>query len=84
MGIMMLVWVVVAVAVCVVAVRLATNRLPPPPTDQHRLLAEQDERIEQLEDELRQVREQADFTEKLLTERSHPTAQDTPDETESG
>ena len=32
-------------------------------------LAEQDERIELLEDELQQLRDQADFTEKLLTER---------------
>jgi hypothetical protein len=47
------------------------NRQLPPslaPPEDHRLV-EQDERIELLEDELQRVKDQADFTEKLLTER---------------
>ena len=35
-----------------------------------RLLSQQAERISQLEDELERLKEQADFTEKLLSERS--------------
>ena len=52
-----------------------SRHLPPfpaPPED--RRLAEQAERIELLEDELQRVKDQADFTERLLTERggAHP------------
>ncbi len=69
MGIMMLAMFIV-VLVGLVAVRLVTRQLPPASTpDQDRRLAEQAERIELLEDELQQLRDQADFTEKLLTER---------------
>ena len=52
------------------AFTLGTRQLPPaaPPNADPRL-AEQDERIELLEGELQRLRDQADFTEKLLTER---------------
>ena len=49
---------------------LGRSRLPPSSTQpQDRRLVEQSERIEILESELRRVRDQADFTERLLTER---------------
>ena len=54
----------------VVGFFLGRQRLAPPagrPED--RRLAEQTERIELLEDELHRVKAQADFTERLLTER---------------
>jgi uncharacterized membrane-anchored protein YhcB (DUF1043 family) len=71
MGIMMLAWLVIAVVVGLVAVRLVTRQLPSAPASDHdRRLAEQAEQIEQLEAELQRVKDQADFTEKLLTERS--------------
>lgn len=41
------------------------------PPEDHRMV-EQAERIELLEDELQRVKDQADFTEKLLTEREAP------------
>lgn len=70
MGIMMLGWLIILVVAGLVLARLVIRRLPSaPPPDQDRLLARQAERIEALEDELRRVKEQADFTEKLLTER---------------
>ena len=50
--------------------KFGSRQLPPssgPPQD--RRLAEQAERIELLEDELQRVKDQADFTERLLTER---------------
>ena len=68
---MMLVWLVAVVVIVLVAARLATRQLPSgsaPPQD--RRLAEQAEQIEQLEAEVHRLQEQADFTEKLLTERS--------------
>ena len=46
--------------------RLLPSSTPP----QDRRLVEQSERIELLESELKRVKDQADFTEKLLTERS--------------
>jgi len=48
--------------------------LPPAPFADHRL-DDQGERIEMLEDELQRLRDQAEFTEKLLTERAenHPS-----------
>ena len=74
MSILMLV-VILAVVMCVggagvVAFALGNRQLRPPSAPvQNPRLAEQDERIELLEDELRRVRDQADFTERLLTER---------------
>ena len=68
---MMVAWLVVLVVVGVAAVKIVTRQLPSAATpNQDRRLAEQAERIEQLESELQRVKEQADFTEKLLTERS--------------
>ena len=67
---MMLVMFTIIGGVGFVVYRLGTRQLPPASTpDQDPRLAEQDERIELLEDELQQLRDQADFTEKLLTER---------------
>ena len=67
---MMLVMFTIIGGVGLVAYRLGTRQLPPASTpDQDPRLAEQDERIELLEDELQRLRDQADFTEKLLTER---------------
>jgi len=57
--------------------RLRTSQLPSlaaPPED-HRL-AEQVERLELLEDELQRVKDQADFTESLLTERDSVQSRD--------
>ena len=74
MGIMMLVMLItflgVVLGVGLVVFKLGSRQLPPssgPPQD--RRLAEQAERIELLEDELQRMKDQADFTEKLLTER---------------
>ena len=70
MLVMMLVMFMVVGGVGLVAYTLGTRQLlPPSAPDQDPRLAEQDERIELLEDELRRLRDQADFTEKLLTER---------------
>ncbi len=67
---MMLAMLIIVVGVGLVAVRLVTRQLPPASaTDQDRRLAEQTERIEVLEDELQRLKDQADFTERLLTER---------------
>ena len=67
---MMLVMFIIVVGVGLVAVRLVTRQLPPASaTDQDRRLAEQAEQIEGLEEELQRLKDQADFTEKLLTER---------------
>ncbi len=85
MLVMMLVMFIIVGGVGLVAYRLGTRQLPPASTpDPDPRLAEQDERIELLEDELQQLRDQADFTEKLLTERgsAQPGAAlegDTPD-----
>lgn len=66
----MLAMLFIFVAIGTVAVRLVTRQLPPGSgSDQERRLAEQAEQIELLEDELRRVKEQAEFTEKLLTDR---------------
>jgi len=73
---MMFVWVFVFIAVALAMARIVTRQLPSSPSNQDRILAQQAERIEQLEDELRQVREQADFTERLLTERSDSASED--------
>jgi len=56
---------------------LGRRQLPPssaPPQD--RLLADQADRIELLEEELQRVKDQADFTERLLTERGGAQAGD--------
>jgi hypothetical protein len=65
---------------------LASRRELRPPTDPNvdRLLAEQAERISILEDELARLKEQADFTEKLLTERSSAPREDTAEGTHAG
>ena len=89
MGIAMLVMLLVICTlfggVGLVAYGLGRRSLPPAPaSDQYPRLAEQDERIALLEGELQRLRDQADFTEKLLTERgsAQPGAAlegDTPD-----
>jgi len=67
--------IILAVVMCVggfgfVAYALGNRQLRPPSApDQDPRLAEQDERIELLEGELQRLRDQADFTERLLTER---------------
>ncbi len=81
MGIAMLVMLLVVCAIVsgvgVVAFTLGTRQLPPAPApDQNPRLAEQDERIELLEGELQRLRDQADFTEKLLTERGGSQPED--------
>lgn len=48
---------------------LRGGQLPPSTPEADRLLREQAERIDQLETQLRLLQEQADFTEKLLSER---------------
>ncbi len=71
----MMMVIILAVVMCfggvgLVAYALGNRQLRPPSApDQDPRLAEQDERIELLEGELRRLRDQADFTEKLLTER---------------
>ncbi len=78
---MMLVMFTIIGGVGFVVYRLGTRQLPPASTpDQDPRLAEQDERIELLEDELQQLRDQADFTEKLLTERGSADPGDAPEE----
>jgi len=68
-----------------VAYKLGTRSLPPASgSDRSPRLSDQDERIELLEDELQRLRDQADFTEKLLTERGSTEPgdaleEDTPD-----
>jgi hypothetical protein len=81
MGIMMLAVLIIAVGVAVgvgfMAFRLVTRQLPPAsaPDQDHRLA----ERIGVLEDEVQRVRDQADFTERLLTERADAQSGDAPD-----
>jgi len=78
--VMMFVMFTVIGGVGLVAFKLGTRQLPPPlPPDRSPRLSEQDERIESLEDELQRLRDQADFTEKLLTERSGPEPKDAPE-----
>ena len=84
MGIAMLIMLlVVCSVVCgvgVAAFRLGSRQLPPAlPPDRSPRLSDQDERIELLEDELQRLRDQADFTEKLLSERSGPEPGDAPE-----
>ena len=80
----MLVMLIAVIGFCsvtaIVAYKLGTSQLPPasPPDQDHRL-AEQSERIELLESELQRLRDQADFTEKLLTERSGPPPGEAPE-----
>lgn len=76
---MMLAWLVVLVLVVLVIARLATRQLPPASSQEARALSQQAERIEELEEELRRVKEQADFTEKLLTERSEARDEEKPE-----
>lgn len=81
----MMTWVLVAVMAVVVGVALAGTLLksrqqigasPNPQTD--RRLQEQAERISELEDELARLKEQADFTERLLSERHGEKGNDAP------
>jgi len=75
----MLAWLVIVVAIGLFAVRFVVRQLPSASTaDPDRRLAEQAERIEELESELQRVKEQADFTERLLTERSGSSPRDVP------
>ena len=81
MGIVMLVMLIAVIGFCsvttMVAYKLGTSQLPATSApDQDHRLAEQGERIELLESELQRLRDQADFTEKLLTERSGPRPRD--------
>ncbi len=70
MLVMMLAMFIIVGGVGLVAYRLGSRQLPPASApDQDPRLAEQDERIELLENELQRLRDQADFTERLLTER---------------
>jgi hypothetical protein len=74
MGIMMLFVVIAVVAVglgvAVAAFGFGQRQLSAPPsTESDRLLREQADRIDELEQELRRLKEQADFTEKLLEQR---------------
>ena len=80
MLIMMFVLFTVVGGVGLVAFKFGARQLPPPlPPGQNPRLSDQDERIELLEDELQRLRDQADFTEKLLSERSGPEPEDTPE-----
>ena len=75
MGIVMMAMFILAVGVLLLGIKLVTRQLPPASTpDQDRRLAEQAEEIELLRDEVRRLQDQADFTERLLSERSdvHP------------
>jgi hypothetical protein len=74
---MLLLMCAIITGVGLVAFNLGTRRLPPPsaPNPDFRL-SEQDERIEVLELELQRLRDQADFTEKLLSERSGAEPED--------
>jgi len=82
MSILILFMLLLGCVICgvgVAAFKLGSRQLPPAlPPDQSPRFSEQDERIESLEDELRRLRDQADFTEKLLTERSGPEPKDAP------
>jgi hypothetical protein len=83
MGFMM-VWTLVGIVAVVVGVVLVGTLLgrrelgsgTQPQSD--RLLQEQAERISELEDELARLREQADFTERLLGERHGERRDDAP------
>jgi len=80
MGIMMLVLLVglIAVTISLAAATASRGRLPQPDPELGRLLREQAERIDQLEGQLRLLQEQADFTEKLLSERNEKTPGELP------
>lgn len=70
MGIMMLVVLVALFAAVFLGVSaLRRDQLPPSSPEADRLLRQQAERIDELEEELRRLQEQADFTEKLLSDR---------------
>ena len=68
MSMMAIIVLVVGLAVFKFTRQLPSSLAPP---EDHRLV-EQADRIELLEDELQRVKDQADFTEKLLTERDTP------------
>lgn len=79
MGLMMLVWLVVLVLLALVLARLATRQLPSGfQSDSDRRLADQAEEIERLQEEVKRVKEQADFTERLLTERGEAEDEEKP------
>jgi hypothetical protein len=89
MGFMMLVMflgffaVIAGVAWVVVTLGRGQLRGPSePPTD--RLLTDQAERIALLEDELQRVKDQADFTERLLSERRETGAGKPAEEDQAG
>lgn len=78
---MMLVFLLTLVLLAVVVSRLSTRQLPPGfSPDLERRLSEQAERVELLEQELGRLKEQADFTERLLTERSGSRPEEEGDE----
>ena len=68
MSMMAIIVLVVGLAVFKFTRQLPSSLAPP---EDHRLV-EQADRIELLEDEIQRVKDQADFTEKLLTERDDP------------
>jgi TolA-binding protein len=80
MGVMMLVLLVglIAVAVALAAATATRGQLPSSDPELGRLLREQAERIDQLEAQLRLLQEQADFTEKLLSDRNEKTPGELP------
>ena len=80
----MMLFMIIAVLGIVVAIGLVAStvgrlQLPrqPAPSEERRL-AEQTARIELLEEELQRVKDQADFTEKLLAERGSGQPGDRP------
>lgn len=56
----------------ILALTFVRRRISAPPPVDNRLLVEQAERIDALEEELRHLKEQASFTERLLAERGIP------------
>jgi Na+-transporting NADH:ubiquinone oxidoreductase subunit NqrB len=79
MGIMMLVVLVALFAAVFLGVSaLRRDQLPPSSPEADRLLRQQAERIDELETQLRLLQEQADFTEKLLSERNEKTPGELP------
>jgi hypothetical protein len=69
----------IAVGIALAASTAMHGRLPSPPDPElARLLREQGERMDQLEAELRLLQEQADFTERLLSERDRKSRGELP------
>ena len=70
----------VVLGVGLVGFLLGRSQLSPPSAPpQDRRLAQQADRIDSLEDELQRVKDQADFTERLLSERGGAQPGDAPE-----